>query len=221
MLSFGLSELLTKGGYTLIVLIGCSILSLKMIIEKWIALSGLEEKNINDLSAKFKESLEAKNYKEAVQLTKTSQIKRMGFKVAAPLSNIYFYILQNAKHKKEDLLDLAYSKMDQEMMKLEKGLGILGTLGNISPFIGLFGTVLGIIRSFEGLSMGQSTAQGSGLAVVMSGIAEALISTAAGLIVAVPAVIFYNYFVKKIKRSIPDMEREIKEIVYFIKKGDA
>ncbi len=220
MLSFGLSELLTKGGYTLIVLIGCSILSLKMIIEKWIALSGLEEKNINDLSAKFKESLEAKNYKEAVQLTKTSQIKRMGFKVAAPLSNIYFYILQNAKHKKEDLLELAFSKMDQEMMKLEKGLGILGTLGNISPFIGLFGTVLGIIRSFEGLSMGQS-AQGSGLAVVMSGIAEALISTAAGLIVAVPAVIFYNYFVKKIKRSIPDMEREIKEIVYFIKKGDA
>jgi biopolymer transport protein ExbB len=218
MLSFGLSELLTKGGYTLIVLIGCSILSLKMIIEKWIALSGLEEKNINGLSAKFREALEAKNYKEAVQLTKTSQIKRMGFKVAAPLSNIYFYILQNAKHKKEDLLDLAYSKMDQEMMKLEKGLGILGTLGNISPFIGLFGTVLGIIRSFEGLSMG---GQSSGLTVVMSGIAEALISTAAGLIVAVPAVIFYNYFVKKIKRSIPDMEREIKEIVYFIKKGDA
>lgn len=78
---------------------------------------------------------------------------------------------------------------------LEKRLGILATFGNNAPFIGLFGTVLGVIKAFH--SLGTSTE--FGVRVVMTGISEALVATALGLFVAIPSVIAYNYFVRRIK----------------------
>jgi biopolymer transport protein ExbB len=81
---------------------------------------------------------------------------------------------------------------------LERNLGVLGTLGNNAPFIGLFGTVLGIIRSFADLSHNQA----GGMSVVISGIAEALVATALGLLVAIPAVVAFNYFQGKIRRIL-------------------
>jgi biopolymer transport protein ExbB len=83
-------------------------------------------------------------------------------------------------------------------MDLERNLGILGTLGNNAPFIGLFGTVLGIIRAFADLAHNQS----GGITVVMTGIAEALVATALGLLVAIPAVIAFNAFQGKIRRIL-------------------
>ena len=74
--------------------------------------------------------------------------------------------------------------------ELRRGLPVLGTMGNSAPFIGLFGTVLGIIKAFQDLA----TAQQAGPQVVMAGISAALIATAMGLIVAIPSVIAYNYF---------------------------
>lgn len=79
--------------------------------------------------------------------------------------------------------------------KMERGLAFLGTLGNNAPFVGLFGTVLGIIRAFRDLS--ENTMEGS--AAVMAGIAEALIATAVGLLVALPAVAIFNLFQRYIK----------------------
>ncbi|MBK7962500.1 MAG: MotA/TolQ/ExbB proton channel family protein [Bdellovibrionales bacterium] len=81
-------------------------------------------------------------------------------------------------------------------MRLEKGLAILGTLGANAPFIGLFGTVLGIIRAFAYLGT-----QG-GSAAVMSGVSQALYATALGLMVAIPAVVFFNIFTKQIRNSV-------------------
>lgn len=85
-----------------------------------------------------------------------------------------------------------------EKLKMERGLAYLGTLGNNAPFIGLFGTVLGIIRSFRDLST--NTIEGS--AAVMAGIAEALVATAVGLLVALPAVALYNTFQRFIKSKL-------------------
>ncbi len=217
MFDFDLVGLFLHGGFTLILLIGCSILSIKVIIEKWVVFGALDEKNMNSISEDVKKAFNEKDYKEAVHICKTANTKKFSFTVSSPLAAIYYYILKNLKYSKDELLELSFSKMDQEMVQMEKGLGILGTLGNISPFIGLFGTVLGIIKSFQGMSFAES----SGYLSVMSGIAEALISTAAGLVVAVPSVIFYNYYIKKIKRSIPYLEREIKEMVFLLKRGDA
>src|SRR3954466_16254695 len=81
---------------------------------------------------------------------------------------------------------------------MERNLGVLGTLGNNVPFIGLFGTVLGIIKAFADLARNQS----NGAAAVMSGISEALVATAVGLMVAIPAVIAYNFFQGKVRASI-------------------
>ncbi|KAF0153088.1 MAG: biopolymer transport protein ExbB [Ignavibacteria bacterium] len=217
MFNYGFMELLAHGGFTLFVLIICSVLALKVIIEKWITLKVLETKNLEELSLKVKEAIREKNFKMAQHVCKIGSVKRMGFNITAPLANVFLYMMNNLNYKKEELMDLSFSKMDQELVRLEKGVSILGTLGNIAPFIGLFGTVLGIIRSFEGLSINEA----SSYLTVMGGIAEALIATAAGILVAVPSVIFYNYFMKRIKLSIPSMETEIKEVLYLLKKEAA
>jgi biopolymer transport protein ExbB len=81
---------------------------------------------------------------------------------------------------------------------LERGLAFLGTLGNNAPFVGLFGTVLGIIRSFRDLA--NNTTQGA--SAVMAGIAEALVATAVGLLVALPAVALFNYFQRYIRAQV-------------------
>jgi biopolymer transport protein ExbB/biopolymer transport protein TolQ len=96
-----------------------------------------------------------------------------------------------------------------EITRLERYLGSLATLGNVSPFVGLFGTVLGIIRAFEAIA---KTGSG-GLGTVSAGIAEALVATAAGLFVAIPAVIAYNYFLGKVKLFANGMDSAASEVV--------
>lgn len=86
----------------------------------------------------------------------------------------------------------------RERLKMERGLAFLGTLGNNAPYIGLFGTVLGIIRAFRDLAA--NTAEGS--EAVMSGIAEALVATAVGLLVALPAVALFNVFQRRIRSML-------------------
>ncbi len=90
----------------------------------------------------------------------------------------------------------------REIEGLERRLTGLATLGNISPFVGLFGTVIGVMRAFEAISR---TGTG-GLATVSAGIAEALVATAAGLFVAIPAVTAYNHFVGRVKAFAAEMD---------------
>jgi biopolymer transport protein ExbB len=83
-------------------------------------------------------------------------------------------------------------------VELERNLGVLGTLGNNAPFIGLFGTVLGIIKAFADLSHNQA----GGASAVMSGISEALVATAVGLMVAIPAVVAFNFFQGRVRKAL-------------------
>jgi biopolymer transport protein ExbB/TolQ len=91
---------------------------------------------------------------------------------------------------------------DAEIGRLEHRLTSLATLGNISPFVGLFGTVIGVMRAFEAISRTGS----GGLGTVSAGIAEALVATAAGLFVAIPAVTAYNHFVSRVKACASEMD---------------
>jgi biopolymer transport protein TolQ len=101
-----------------------------------------------------------------------------------------------------------------EASKLESALGFLATTGSASPFIGLFGTVWGIMDTFKGIG-----ARGSAtLAVVAPGISEALIATAAGLAAAIPAVIFYNYYLNKIKAMSVEMDNFASELLNIIER---
>lgn len=107
-----------------------------------------------------------------------------------------------------------------QRMKLERGLAYLGTLGNNAPFIGLFGTVIGIIVAFEQLGMaGRATAGGAttASAEVMSSIAEALVATALGLAVAIPSVAGYNYFQRRIKATVSNTEALTRIVLSWLK----
>ena len=101
-----------------------------------------------------------------------------------------------------------------EMTKLESSLGFLATTGSASPFVGLFGTVWGIMETFKAIG-----ARGSAtLAVVAPGISEALIATAAGLAAAIPAVIFYNYFLNKSKTMVQEMDNFADEFLNIVER---
>jgi biopolymer transport protein ExbB/TolQ len=96
-----------------------------------------------------------------------------------------------------------------EIAGLERGLVVLGTIGSTAPFVGLFGTVLGIIRAFSDLA-GDT---GAGPSVVAAGVSEALVATAAGLFVAIPAVIAYNFFVRSARRQALELETLAAEFI--------
>ncbi|HUV14626.1 MAG TPA: MotA/TolQ/ExbB proton channel family protein [Acidobacteriota bacterium] len=97
----------------------------------------------------------------------------------------------------------------------KRGLGGLATIGATAPFVGLFGTTVGIINAFTGMSAGEDV----GLAAVAGGISEALVATAIGLFVAVPAVWMYNYFTGKIESFIVEMDNSGSELVdYFLRR---
>jgi len=97
----------------------------------------------------------------------------------------------------------------------KRGLGGLATIGSTAPFVGLFGTTVGVINAFAGMSSGEDT----GLAAVAGGISEALVTTAIGLFVAVPAVWMYNYFTGKIESFIVEMDNSGSELVdYFLRR---
>jgi biopolymer transport protein ExbB len=100
----------------------------------------------------------------------------------------------------ESVEEVIASTMTRERLRYDAWLSILGTLGNNSPFIGLFGTVLGIIRAFNDLAQAPMSAKAGGASAVMSGISGALVATAVGLAVAIPAVVAFNFFQRWLKR---------------------
>ena len=117
-----------------------------------------------------------------------------------------------------DIVDSGRRAIERETLmttaEMKKGLGNLATISTTAPFIGLFGTVIGIINSFRGMAASGS----GGLGAVSAGIAEALATTAFGLLVAIPAVWLYNYFQNKIERFNVEMSNAASELVdYFLK----
>ena len=100
-----------------------------------------------------------------------------------------------------------------EISKLELRTAVVGTIGSTAVYIGLLGTVFGIIKTFQDITLAGS----SGINVVIQGISEALVCTAAGLFVAIPAVIAYNYFTKRISGFVTDMELCASEMTSIIK----
>jgi len=108
--------------------------------------------------------------------------------------------------------ELMESMILRQQQRLDRRLSILGTVGSNAPFIGLLGTVLGIIKAFHDLSYNAA----GGPSVVMAGIAEALVATAVGLLVAIPAVVFFNYFKSRQKQILSNISQLQKTMLAFI-----
>jgi biopolymer transport protein ExbB/TolQ len=120
-----------------------------------------------------------------------------------------------------DVVDSGRRAVDREMMMaaadMKKGLGNLATISTTAPFIGLFGTVIGIINAFRGMAVSGS----GGLGAVSAGIAEALFATAIGLFVAVPAVWLYNYFLNVVDRFGVEMQNSSSQLIDFFIRNEA
>jgi biopolymer transport protein TolQ len=121
----------------------------------------------------------------------------------SPVSNVFRSVYLDSARDDKDEIRRSLKRFEAlEREKMERYLGFLATTGSTTPFIGLFGTVWGIMNSFRGIGAAGSAS----LAVVAPGIAEALIATAMGLVAAIPAVIAYNYYLGRARRMIIQME---------------
>src|SRR6266849_5124924 len=121
-----------------------------------------------------------------------------------------------------DVIDAAKRGLERSVAivhaEMKRGLSALATIGSTAPFVGLFGTVVGILNAFKGIAANKAT----GLSAVAGGIAEALVTTAFGLLVAVPAVWAYNYFTNKVEAFDVEMDNSSMELInYFILRRGA
>ncbi|HMF42109.1 MAG TPA: MotA/TolQ/ExbB proton channel family protein [Polyangia bacterium] len=167
----------------LYLLMGLSVLSIGIIIERWWYFRKRKD-DLDALSEELRRMLAAGDLGAVRKLLKASP------SVEAEILTEALAWYDSGPEAVEQILVKA-TRLRRK--KFESGLLFLGTLGNNAPFIGLFGTVLGIVTAFRELGGNQMGAMGN----VMSGIAEALLATAIGILVAIPAVVFYNMFQKK------------------------
>lgn len=188
-------EILNKGGIAVYVLSLLSVLSVAVAIERFFAFKGFNEDFLLSLEGDTKEENEKDNEKG------TGASGEGSFKYL-------FYNLPVDKGDQETLRVLQV-RARFVLSVLDKNLSVLATIGSIAPFIGLFGTVLGIIRAFNDLAIEDAQS----VAMISDGIAEALVATAAGLFVAIPAVIFYNYFLRRRKTMAIVFESKVSEAV--------
>ena len=181
--------------FTLWILLGCSIMAFTVALERWWFYRKIKfhPKVFLEILSRISTLISHGKAEEALQLPD-------GFK--GPISDIVKTAITNRNRGKVELDELLTAARMEQRLVLEKYLGILGTLGNTAPFIGLFGTVVGIIKAFHDLAVSGS----GGPAVVAAGISEALVATAAGLLVAIPSVVVYNIYMKKIKEMATHME---------------
>jgi biopolymer transport protein ExbB/biopolymer transport protein TolQ len=155
----------------------------------------------------------------AISSSKTYRYSHLAKVVLAGLQEYQFQQESGSNLSREDLVDTVRRAIQRASAltanDLKKGVAALATIGATAPFVGLLGTVVGIITAFQGIA-----SQGSGgLGAVSAGIAEALVETALGLVVAIPAVWFYNYLSGRIEYFNVEMDNSSSELVdYFIKK---
>ncbi len=198
-----LLSIATHGGTAILwLLIGLSLLSVTVIIERAIAYRR-HRTDFASFSSQIVARLNAKDRSGALAQARSQQAAEAQV-VAEGISNMDKPPLVVA--------ELMESMRMRQQQHLDQRLGILGTIGSNAPFIGLLGTVLGIIKAFHDLSYNTA----GGPAVVMSGIAEALVATAIGLFVAIPAVVFFNYFKGRQKQIMNNVGQTQKMLLAFI-----
>jgi biopolymer transport protein ExbB/TolQ len=197
-------------------LIGCSILSIAVIVERWIVL-----RRARTTTARALEQLDA--WAMAQQWDSAREEVAHATRASTPLLSVlragvaYWQELVAVGETRLEVMETMVTEAVGRELKLVRAglranLPILANIASVAPFIGLFGTVVGIILTFDAIhrsgNMGQE--------LVASGIADALVATAMGLFAAIPAVIAYNFFTDKITHAVLEMEEVALERIYFL-----
>ena len=189
----------------IIILIACSIYSWAIIIDKFKLF-----KKINISSEEFEEKFWRSKSAETFYNNLPSNVED-------PMASLFKESMQGLLKSKSktnlaEKMTILESGIEKQMSKIEKGFTFLATVGSTAPFIGLFGTVWGIMNSFQSIAISRNTS----LAIVAPGIAEALFATALGLLAAIPAVIAYNRFNNDSKKYSQKLENFSKKILSII-----
>ena len=178
-----LSFTVLGAGWVLWLLIGLSVVSVSVIVERAMYFA---RRRMSRTYTRLLELAQAGDLDKAARMAEGDAMEAEVVRVAS----------RRAAGGRDAVAAAISSVIERRRLQYEKGLFILGTLGNNAPFIGLFGTVLGIIRAFADLSASSK----AGAQTVMAGISEALVATAVGLFVAIPAVLAFNIFQRLLKR---------------------
>jgi len=190
----------------ILMLIGCSIYSWAIIIEKFKLFKKINLES-EEFEEKFWKSKSAENF-----------YNNLPANLENPMASLFkdsMQILLKAKSKSnlnERMSGTIEANIDKQMIKLDRGFTFLATVGSTAPFIGLFGTVWGIMNSFQSIAISRNTS----LAIVAPGIAEALFATALGLLAAIPAVVAYNKFNNDSKKYLQKLENFSKRFLSII-----
>lgn len=187
-----------------------SVVSVGLIAERWLSLRQVVKRS-DRVKVRMREALQSNNLDELEEISRDRDSLE---------GRALSYGLRHVKEQGTNGLPEIFNSFALlERPQLERSLNFLATIGSNAPFVGLLGTVLGIMKAFRDLS--QNTG-GAGNEAVMLGIAEALVATAVGLIVAIPAVIAYNGFSRQVRSTLQGLE-SVRElcVAYAKKKGKA
>ena len=207
------------GKAVILILTGLSVYSIAVMIDKFRSYKAARDESLQFLPL-FVKNLKDSNFQGALDAARKYKKSHIAKVVSAGLIE---YDNDKAELKdSHDLVGAVGRALDRAVSltsaEMKKGTGGLATIGSSAPFIGLFGTVIGIVNAFTGIAQSGS----GGLAAVSAGIAEALITTAFGILVAVPAVMAFNYFTTRLERFQIEMTNSSAELLdFFLKKHEA
>ncbi|HEX4824550.1 MAG TPA: MotA/TolQ/ExbB proton channel family protein [Candidatus Polarisedimenticolaceae bacterium] len=207
------------GKAVIFILIILSVYSIAVMIDKFRSYKAARKESLEFLPH-FVRNLKDNNFAGALESARKYKRSHIAKVVSAGLIE---YDNDKAElHDSHDLVGAVGRALDRAVSltaaEMKKGTGGLATIGSAAPFIGLFGTVVGIINAFTGIAASGS----GGLATVSAGISEALITTAFGIFVAVPAVMAFNYFTTRLERFQIEMSNSSAELLdFFLKKHEA
>jgi biopolymer transport protein ExbB/biopolymer transport protein TolQ len=198
------------GAAVMLCLVALSFFSVALIVDKHrrFRLASRQSQTFKPLFVKFLHGGDVQELIEAAKVHPTSHVAQV---VSAGL--VEYEGVRQGGGDPVASLELVTSalrdSMSESLIRLKGGLGFLATIGSTAPFIGLFGTVVGIINAFRGIA---ATGSG-GMAAVSGGIAEALVATALGIFVAIPAVVAFNHFTGKLENFHVEMNRASSQLV--------
>jgi biopolymer transport protein ExbB/biopolymer transport protein TolQ len=193
-----------------------SLWSLSVAFGKWWSLRKAQKETLK-FAPEFSQFLEEDNLTEAINLAQSYKKSHVARVLGGALDEVKPLIMDGSVTVSDiNSAERAVERnMLVEIVTLKRGLAILATVGSTSPFVGLLGTVFGIINAFAGMGAAGS----SGIQAIAVGIAEALIATGFGLLVAIPAVWAFNYFQTKIDNLTSEMTYVSKEMIDYLIKG--
>jgi biopolymer transport protein ExbB/biopolymer transport protein TolQ len=199
--------------YTLMIM---SVWSLSIMVQKWWYLRSAQAQT-RKFAPEFSQFLEEDNLNEAINLAESYKKSHVAKVLGGALAEIK-PLIQDGSVTVSDI-NSAERAVEREMLMqivlMKRGLAMLATTGATAPFVGLLGTTMGVVNAFQGMAAGG----GGGISSIAAGISEALITTAFGLLVAIPAVWAFNYFQTKIDNITAEMTYSSKEMIDYLIKG--